>query len=81
LIQPMFTFLKSPLYDQFAVGKMNEREISARFEKGNMLDRTNPNFHIVSEQDALPTAKSGTFAFCSGRRTEQFLALLSDGNG
>jgi hypothetical protein len=76
----MFTLLKSPLYDQFPAGKMNTREISAGFEKGNMLNPNNPNFHIVGEQDELLTATSHRLAPCAGRRNEQLLGLLLDSN-
>jgi hypothetical protein len=57
---------------------MDERTITARFEKRNVLDAHDPTFDIVIQQNEIVTMKYGRFAFLSLHSGRQALRFFLD---
>jgi hypothetical protein len=70
-IYPLLAFLESAPYEKLAVGEMDEGEISARFEKRNILNPPNPDLDIISQKNTITTTKYG------GRAFLHFLAICA----
>jgi hypothetical protein len=55
--------LSATPYEKLALGEMDEREISAGFEKRNILNPHNANLDIISQENTIITTQCGGCAF------------------
>ena len=62
-VQPALAVSEGAPNEKPVIQEMDERTITARFEKRNVLDPNDPTFHIVIQQNEIVTMKYGGLAF------------------
>ena len=68
VLQPALAVSEGAPNEKPVIEEMDERTITARFEKRNVLDAHDPTFDIVIQQNEIVTMKYRRFALHSGSR-------------
>ena len=63
VVQPALAVSEGAPNEKPVIEEMDERTITARFEKRNVLDAHDPTFDIVIQQNEIVTMKCGGLAF------------------
>ena len=63
VVQPALAVSEGAPNEKPVIEEMDERTITARFEKRNVLDAHDPTFDIVIQQNEIVTMKYGRLAF------------------
>jgi hypothetical protein len=75
-VQPALAVSEGAPNEKPVIEEMDERTITARFEKRNVLDAYDPTFDLVIQQNEIVTMKYGGLAFLAlhsgSRRLRRF---------
>jgi hypothetical protein len=78
VLQPALAVCEGAPNEKLVIQEMDERTITTRFEKRNVLDAHDPTFDIVIQQNEIVTMKYGGLAFLALRESSRALRFFLD---
>ena len=78
VVQPALAVSEGAPNEKPVIEEMDERTVTARFEKRNVLDPHDPRFAIVSQENEIVTIKYGGHALALNRGSGQALRFFLD---